>query len=514
MWTLLLLLYIYGFCDVECIPCLESGRKYFIPHVKNFIIASCSNLDYGFKSPIHLYKGETLNFKACVLKNNDSIQEANAGHSMTGRIYNVETPTCQPYMMSTNVSYSADLVLKNHVCYAGENTFSDAGVYNISMILNYVEQDQWMAMSKEAYMAPLFEELVNLIGIVTVTDPLQSSAAAPIRFDVNKRELEWYQENRCVPDADNDNYIYRSLQMSSSLPLCKDGDSGGRWIYYADTMNSLESVRQWHPYSCVYRPFLESMRLLSAIKHAENRKPSTTTSSLLPWNKMDHLVYLWGDSNSRRVMKYVHSYGRWCYRNDQAPHCRCEDNGPRNHYEYRYIYVHVYYYIAKFNFVHHCLPVVFVRFTSLNTCSEMISRNLTTGQYLNTSTIDPTNRTIGTFIFFTFTGGVKDASLEYRVQTSLSKHMPPPEVLILSLGNWDAAYLSMDLFVERVEASFASIKKCYGANVPIIWRSVNYMCCGLAGTRLLTEKKNRRYNDVVMALLKYGLETFCFILVM
>lgn len=174
----------------------------------------------------------------------------------------------------------------------------------------------------------------------------------------------------------------------------------------------------WTPFDCRYASAEESFNILS--RTTRDRKT--------------RVVYYWGDSNSRRVLKYINSRGRWCHRDPEDSACVCEDNGPKNKYQYQ--------------------------FTQLG--------------HMNIS--------------FTFTGGLVSNSLSMRV-IKMAKTQRP-DLLILSLGNWDAAYITLELFTERLKESIEVIKRKFGDDLPVLWRSVNFFCCGIAGTRLLTEKKN------------------------
>ncbi|RUS33405.1 hypothetical protein BC938DRAFT_471880 [Jimgerdemannia flammicorona] len=56
--------------------------------------------------------------------------------------------------------------------------------------------------------------------------------------------------------------------------------------------------------------------------------------------------------------------------------------------------------------------------------------------------------------------------------------LAPPQLLIVSLGNWDAAWMPFEDFVRELERLVAYLRQRYVAyGVPILYRSAQYFCC-------------------------------------
>ncbi|KAJ2668092.1 hypothetical protein IWW42_005467 [Coemansia sp. RSA 1085] len=111
------------------------------------------------------------------------------------------------------------------------------------------------------------------------------------------------------------------LKHHQNLPLCKDGDTAGRWIPEQNLptswkpwqyMRPVEDGRVWLPYHCRLRRISHA----EFVFHMSRNRPS---------------IHWYGDSNSRRTLRPFIMGGKWCHEANTTARldCLCND-APRD----------------------------------------------------------------------------------------------------------------------------------------------------------------------------------------
>ncbi|KAL1916727.1 uncharacterized protein VTP21DRAFT_5431 [Calcarisporiella thermophila] len=259
-----------------------------------------------------------------------------------------------------------------------------------------------------------------------------------------------------------------------SLPLCTSADVPGRWLpasLFKDDPKFApaaldDSDRFWAPYTCRYRKYTyEQFNQCLSKKYP--------------------LIHWFGDSNSRRALKKMITYGEWCSDKaeiaanfDKQRACHCED------------YQETDWNYTTFN------PM-------LRANKILLPHNLQDGSPTSeiwhykwdglTQLNDPKWDQL--FIDYPDVSVVKqhvpNVHIEPQYDPDLTSAdskqklgkrwyltLAPPQLLIVSLGNWDAAFLPYETFRFELDRLVAFIKQRYlPYGVKIIYRTSQYFCC-------------------------------------
>ncbi|KAL1923795.1 uncharacterized protein VTP21DRAFT_8775 [Calcarisporiella thermophila] len=259
------------------------------------------------------------------------------------------------------------------------------------------------------------------------------------------------------------------------LPLCTShGDHPGRWLHISQFNTSDPKVQPsavdsagffWAPYTCRYRKvtYQEFSQCLA------QKYPR---------------VHWFGDSNSRRSLKKIVTKGEWCKDGggddeQRARECACEDYtqadwdyslfnpGERinnltivgdEHNTTRSL-VEYYKWDGLSNFNDPAWEEIFNEFPNVAELKKQIPDLKVVPEF------DPESPS-----------GSKQGRAHHAKRWFLSAQ--PPSLVIISLGNWDAAFLPYNEFVDRFNRLVAFLRQRYQPyGVPIVYRSSQYFCC-------------------------------------
>ncbi|KAG0183314.1 hypothetical protein DFQ29_006883 [Apophysomyces sp. BC1021] len=220
---------------------------------------------------------------------------------------------------------------------------------------------------------------------------------------------------------------------TAELPLCTRADHLGRWVPADKGMGKQDKQgKVWAPYECQYRPIqYDAFNRCLARKYPRG-------------------IDIYGDSNTRRSLKKFVTQGRWCSSEDDMDNnrraCFCED----------------------FN------ETSWDR-TLFDTSARI--NNLT---FVNLPTLgEPSPRSQGVHV-----RSYKWDGLTYLNEPEWQQAVRSAavDVVIISLGNWDTAYMTMDEFsaalMELVGLIHQQYLKPYSHKPPrIVYRTPQYYCC-------------------------------------
>ncbi|KAF7728347.1 hypothetical protein EC973_006288 [Apophysomyces ossiformis] len=226
-------------------------------------------------------------------------------------------------------------------------------------------------------------------------------------------------------------------KTAMALPLCTRADHPGRWLPAVNgTGRSDKRGMVWSPYTCRYRTI-----------------PYDTFNRCLA-RKYPRGIDIYGDSNMRRSLKKFITQGKWCNHEDNFSTdrraCFCEDFNE-----------------ATWD-------------TALFNTSARIN-NLTFGAVPRKLSSDTSS--------YRQSQGVRVRSYKWDGLTFLNEpkwqqaiRTASVDIVIISLGNWDAAYMSMEEFSVALTELVELVKQNYiypNNHKPprVVYRTPQYYCC-------------------------------------
>ncbi|KAJ1910448.1 hypothetical protein H4219_006209, partial [Mycoemilia scoparia] len=245
------------------------------------------------------------------------------------------------------------------------------------------------------------------------------------------------------------------------LPLCRTPSAEGRWIHKSLLSMDLSEVlpadnlgKIWLPYECRYKPYTYPQYI-------------DCLSTRYPYQ------HYYGDSNMRRSIKKIVTLGGWCSTPDlyETRYCLCEDSK------------------EPFNPFDHFNRDMLIE---LNTKQGGLAARQGQDNYTHQGIINPVMAKIywhkmDGLTFWNF------PSIKDHFTTELFRDMlreEYPQVVMLSLVNWDIAFGSFSQYTYRLNSLISAFKTQYtGAKPPVaynhknnpaplfIWRTGQYFCC-------------------------------------
>ncbi|KAI9502691.1 hypothetical protein GGI25_003546 [Coemansia spiralis] len=249
-----------------------------------------------------------------------------------------------------------------------------------------------------------------------------------------------------------------SLARYMDLPLCAESSPEGRWVsigdlpFDASTMPSDNHNKVWLPYNCrlqyiTYKEFAQCL---------VQKYPS---------------VHLFGDSNIRRAMKKITTLGKWCSTQDErnTTGCVCEDyREPFDRFD-----------VGK--------REVLVNIDPINGGMEA-SNNATRKSVIRMRKWE----------------GLIEGSNEPWWKAFEPSGRPDPQIAVISLTNWDAAFSTRAFFAQELSRLLNLVDTTYSNATEIIVRTGQYYCC-----RSDDSSWKRRYSRLRNKLFdKYIIEAF------
>ncbi|KAJ2715714.1 hypothetical protein H4R19_001051 [Coemansia spiralis] len=253
-----------------------------------------------------------------------------------------------------------------------------------------------------------------------------------------------------------------SLQRHLDLPLCTRMDAEGRWVRNADLPFSNAEVLPsdhhglvWLPYHCRLQRYThEAFAQCLTQKH--------------------RLVHWFGDSNTRRALKKITTLGQWC----SDPHdratseCRCEDyNQPDT------------------RFSEHAREAII----DMDPVVGGVGR---VPEWLAPADPVPAN---GSRIVVFKTEGLtylNRPAWHRRFDVGIIEWFGVPNTVVVSLVNWDAAFMTMNTFAIELDKFLARLQAAYPPTVDIIIRTGQHYCC-----RADTSRLGRKFSRLRVALM-------------
>ncbi|KAI9502692.1 hypothetical protein GGI25_003547 [Coemansia spiralis] len=244
-----------------------------------------------------------------------------------------------------------------------------------------------------------------------------------------------------------------SLSKYMDLPLCAESNPEGRWVagenlpFSASTLPHPDNHnRVWLPYNC-------------RLQHISYQSFAQCLIDKYP------VVHFFGDSNMRRALKKITTLGEWCSTPEEqaTAKCLCEDY--RDSFE-------------RFN---------------VNSRNTIVDMDPIGGGHMPNGSFSlsapPANKSR---VFLRKWEGLVEAfSLDWKdaFRDTIGDVFGHPQVIVLSLTNWDSAFSARAVFLRDVELLLGFIESGYRPSTEIIIRTGQYYCC-----RSDTTPWKRRYS--------------------
>ncbi|KAJ2368026.1 hypothetical protein IW150_005517, partial [Coemansia sp. RSA 2607] len=268
-------------------------------------------------------------------------------------------------------------------------------------------------------------------------NPLDTTPAQPLAMEQIVTSSDMVVN---VVDVKKTN-IY-SLSRYLDLPLCTESDVDGRWVNVADLPFDPSVVPERDDYNRVWLPYTCRLRRIS---YSEFTQCLIDQYPRLHW---------YGDSNFRRALRKFVTLGQWCSKPEEmnTSTCLCNDNTEvTEHY-------------------------------NINFRDTTIDMNPVTGGFEPTGNLSapsamPSDKArINAFRW----GGLttrNDPPWESYFEKNITEHYGVPDVVIIGLINWDAAYSSYEFFVSQVSRLIDRVASSYPDSTEIIIRNGQHYCC-------------------------------------
>ncbi|KAJ2704282.1 hypothetical protein H4R19_005255, partial [Coemansia spiralis] len=267
-----------------------------------------------------------------------------------------------------------------------------------------------------------------------------------------------------VGDADGTSPF--SLQRHLDLPLCTAPDAEGRWISAESLPFDAAELPPADHHNMVWLPYACRLRRIS---YSDAVECMTARYPLQHW---------YGDSNIRRTLKKLVTLGQWCTSEEdlQTRPCLCEDYSESN-------------------------------FTRFNAGYRELMIDVTSegGKALTAPPPDyrvVPDKTARIYLH-------KWEGLTYRNQphwttefeTGITQRYGHPNIAVISLTNWDAAFSSRVDFAVQMEKLMDYMAREYTPYTKFIIRTGQYYCCRTDSSpgvpRSYTRLRNAYFNDYV-----------------
>ncbi|KAJ2448394.1 hypothetical protein EV183_005460 [Coemansia sp. RSA 2336] len=278
---------------------------------------------------------------------------------------------------------------------------------------------------------------------------------------------EQLEVNAVVTVEDNALNDFR-LSNYPNLPLCTEPDADGRWIAkdklpFNTTLATDNYGRVWLLYSCQLQPYTykEFARCLQQ-KHP--------------------LIHWFGDSNTRRALKKLTTFGQWCSEPNRinSAQCICHDSGEK--------------------------------FGIYNSKSSVVPIDIDPAMAVSAPALDANIGTVpansSRIIMFRW-GGLTPRNNPPWPDTfaaNFTHRMGIPSVAIFGLINWDTAFTARTYFIQQVELLAAHILQNYSSNIKIVIRTGQYYCCTHDQVpnfkRMYTRLRNQYFNQYLIDILR------------
>ncbi|KAJ1849546.1 hypothetical protein LPJ70_000404 [Coemansia sp. RSA 2708] len=262
---------------------------------------------------------------------------------------------------------------------------------------------------------------------------------APVDYNP---ELLYISEMLTVEVSDPQNSSPYSLDRYMDLPLCTELDSDGRWVMAAKLPFEPHNIPLPDNHGMVWLPYMCRLRRMA---YTDYTQCLATRYPMMHW---------FGDSNLRRALKKLTTLGRWCQTGEEqlTRPCICEDYKEE-----------------------------FTRFNS--TYREMLidMDPESGGHMLTDESADFTTTPAGMArIYFHKWEGLSPKN-KPAWHKSFSKGMTSrygtPQVAVVSLVNWDAAFATRGVFAMELRRLLDYIERDYAPETEIVLRLGQYHCC-------------------------------------
>ncbi|KAJ2846515.1 hypothetical protein IWW36_004315 [Coemansia brasiliensis] len=264
-----------------------------------------------------------------------------------------------------------------------------------------------------------------------------------------------------------------SLNNYLNLPLCTEPNADGRWISvdklpFNTTLAPDNYNRVWLPYSCQLQPYT----------YQEFAQCLQQKHSLIHW---------FGDSNTRRALKKITTFGQWCSEPNRinSVQCICHDSAER--------------------------------FGVYNSNSPVIPIDIDSAMAVSSPALDgnigtvPANKS--RIIMFRWGGLTPRNNPPWpdTFSTNFTQQMGSPSVAIFGLINWDTAFTTRSYFIQQVELLADYILHNYSNQTQITIRTGQYYCCTYDQVpnfkRMYTRLRNQYFNQYLIDILQAKLGT-------
>ncbi|KAI9250787.1 hypothetical protein BY458DRAFT_524303 [Sporodiniella umbellata] len=325
-------------------------------------------------------------------------------------------------------------------------------LYETEWVVPQRGEFEWTALLEFVEGRYYFEE-----GPVTSYEPVQ----LPV----------WPQSRISLPKASPD--PAQLLQQHLALPLCETADSPGRWLPLPTNSTGLLAVsrhgKYWAPYTCRYRQITYEQF---------NRCIST---------RYPQGIDIYGDSNMRRSIKKFVSHGQWCkdwekhlenplVPEEKKPTLASKRQSYASPQEYRFL-------VPEQTRSCYCED-----FWEPHWNTEWFSPGARRS-YLEIENTPAQSAKVDTSWGKSRHDKFKISSYKWDGLTHLNEpgwevavdeNREISDLAIFSLGNWDSAFSTLDLYLERVHRLLDQIETHYQPNKTlIIYRTSQYFCCRL-----------------------------------
>ncbi|KAJ2557326.1 hypothetical protein EV175_001413 [Coemansia sp. RSA 1933] len=261
-----------------------------------------------------------------------------------------------------------------------------------------------------------------------------------------------------------------SLARYAELPLCTEPDAEGRWVDAQDVPIDLESMPSPDPQGRVWLPYTCRLKRYSYPEFAQ---------CLLHKYPMMHF---YGDSNTRRMLKKVTTLGEWCSTPESfATHpCICEDHEEK---------------FERFNVDRHEIVIDI----------DPVDGGRTPLVMPASAAFPPPNKSR---IYFRRWGGLTARNpmpWPRSFEAGVQHYFGTPQVVMLSLTNWDAAFSTRTFFAAQLDHLISLMQSSYGPEINIILRTGQYYCCRTDLTRTkrqYTRMRNQGFDQYISNVFK------------
>ncbi|KAJ2692533.1 hypothetical protein GGH99_001668 [Coemansia sp. RSA 1285] len=248
-----------------------------------------------------------------------------------------------------------------------------------------------------------------------------------------------------VVDSDQNNRL--SLAQHLSLPLCTEANPEGRWLNATEIPFDTSTLmppdhhgRIWVPYTCR----MQRYSYQDFTKCLVQKYP---------------ILHMYGDSNTRRMLKKLTTLGEWCSTEEShTTHpCLCEDYGDR---------------FERFRVSREEVVIDMDPITGGNSPTGNFSKAMA-----------PPNKSR---IYFRRWGGLTARNAmpwSRSFDAGVQHFFGTPQVAIISLTNWDAAFSTRAYFAAQLDRLVALVEKSYGPETEIILRTGQHYCCRYDNSR-------------------------------